>query len=183
MTSTTPAREYLKRASSVVKKALEEFGAPVKKTTMDGKMEYYSLDDAMDEMEQFYPTDGDMEHLWMTWREARADDDLEEMMKDLEDGVSLETIYEECAGVDERNYDYIDHRVLSARYHEHLLPYKVGVYRVLGFCDDNGRNPESDQVLTNEENYVADVLFERVGEYIVEYLLEKVQDAIAEKKE
>ena len=136
-----------------------------------------------EELKEFYPADCDMEHLWMTWCEARADDGMEDMRKDLEDGVSTETIYEECAEVDEKNYDYIDHRVLSSRYHEHLLPYKVGVYRVLGFCDDNGRNPESDHVLTNEENYVADVLFERVGEYIQKWLCVKVADAIAEKKE
>jgi hypothetical protein len=136
----------------------------------------------LEELKEFYPTDGDMEHLWRTWCEAR-ENDLEAMKNDLEDGTTTETIYEECAEVDEKNYDYIDHRVLSSRYHEHLLPYKVGVYRVLGFCDDNGRNPESDHVLTNEENYVADVLFERVGEYIQKWLLEKVKDAIAEKKE
>jgi hypothetical protein len=135
-----------------------------------------------EELKEFYPTDGDMEHLWMTWREARADDDLEEMLKDLEERTTAETIYEECEEVDDANYGHIDHRVFSARYHEHLSPYKVGVYRVLGFCDDCGRNPESDHVLTNEENYIADVLFERVGEYIEEWMLKKVKAEIAEEE-
>lgn len=164
MSSTTLARTLMNRATRQLKRIATDLFTE-------------------EEMKEFYPTDGDMEHLWMTWCEARANDGLDEMMKDLEDGTSTEAIYEECAGVDERNYDYIDHRVFSARYHEHLLRYKVDVYRVLGFCDDNGRNPESDHVLTNEENYVADVLFERIEEYIQKWLLKRVKDAIAENKE
>jgi hypothetical protein len=164
MASTTPARTIMNRATKAVKRLADSLFTE-------------------EEMKEFYPNDGDMEHLWTTWREARADDELEEMLKDLEERTTAETIYEECAEVDDANYGHIDHRVFSARYHEHLSPYKVGVYRVLGFCDDDGRNPESDHVLTNEENYIADVLFERVGEYIEEWMLKKVKAEIATKEE
>jgi len=159
MASTTPARTIMNRATKAVKRLADSLFTE-------------------EQMKEFYPADCDMGHLWMTWCEAR-ENDLDEMLKDLEERTTAETIYEECAEVDDANYGHIDHRVFSARYHEHLSPYKVGVYRVLGFCDDDGRNPECDHVLTNEENYIADVLFERVGEYIEEWMLKKAK---AEKK-
>lgn len=162
MASTTPARTIMNCATKAVKRLADSLFTE-------------------EELKEFYPSDGDMEHLWRTWSEAR-ENDLDEMLNDLEEGTTAETIYEECEEVDDA-YGHVDHRVFSARYHEHLPSYKVGVYCVLGFCADCGRNPESDHVLTNEENYIADVLFERVGEYIEEWMLKKVKAEIATKKE